>query len=74
MGGNVRNKPNQYETKLAKPLDLPGEWDVALIDIAYIHNWTKLNISYEYLILKPKSDANASDEAKFEPSAERDDK
>ena len=74
VGGNDRNKPNLYETTLAKPLDLPGEWDVALIDIAYPHNWTNLDNSYKYLILKPKSDANAPHEAKFEPSAEREDK
>ena len=31
--GNLKHKPNLYETELAKPLDLPGEWDVALINI-----------------------------------------
>ena len=36
--GNPRNKPNLYETDLAKPLDLPGKWDVALINISYPHN------------------------------------
>ena len=36
--GNLRTKPNQYETERAKPLNLPGEWDVALIDISYSHN------------------------------------
>ena len=38
VNGNPRNKPNQYETEFAKPLDLPGEWDVALINISYPHN------------------------------------
>ena len=32
---NPINKPNQYETKLSKPLNLPGEWDVAVINISY---------------------------------------
>ena len=50
--GNPRNKPNLYETELAKPLDLPGEWDVALIDISYPHNWASLDKSYPYLLLK----------------------
>ena len=36
--GNPRNKPNQYETELAKPLDLPNKWDVALINISDPHN------------------------------------
>ena len=46
--GNPRNKPNLYETELAKPLDLPGEWDVALINISYPHNWTNLHKSYPF--------------------------
>ena len=37
---NPRNKLNLYETELAKPLDLFGEWDVNLIDIFYPHNWS----------------------------------
>ena len=28
--GNQRNRPYLYETELSKPMDLPGEWDVAL--------------------------------------------
>ena len=40
--GIQRNKLNLYETELVKPLDLPGEWDVAPIDISYSHNWTIL--------------------------------
>ena len=36
--GNPRNKPYLYETELSKPMDLPGEWDVALINISYPHN------------------------------------
>ena len=52
MNGNPRNKPSQYETELAKPLDLPGEWDVALINILYPHNWTNLERSYPYYILR----------------------
>ena len=31
--GNPRNNPDLYEPELAKPLDLPGEWDLALINI-----------------------------------------
>ena len=46
--GNPRNKPNIYETELAKPLDLPGEWDVALINISYPHNWLNLEKSYPF--------------------------
>ena len=48
--GNLRNKPNQYETELAKPLDLPGEWGVALINILYPHNQTNLDKSYQFIL------------------------
>ena len=50
--GNPRNKPSLYETELAKPLDLPGEWNVALINISYPHNWTNLDKSYQYFLLR----------------------
>ena len=50
--GNPRNKPNQYETELAKPLDLPGEHYVALINILYPHNWTNFNKLYQYFLLR----------------------
>ena len=49
--GNPRNKPSLYETELAKPIDLLGEWDVVLIDISYPHNWTNLDKSYQYFLL-----------------------
>ena len=47
---NPKNKPNQYEIELAKPLDLPGEWDVAFINISNPHNSTILNMSYPYFL------------------------
>ena len=37
--GNPRNTPVQYEKTLAKSLDLSGEWEVALINLSYPHNW-----------------------------------
>ena len=48
---NKRNKPAAFETALAKPLDLPGEWEVALIDLSYPHNWTNLDKSYSLIIV-----------------------
>ena len=59
--GNPRNKPNQYETELAKPLDLSGEWDVALINISYPHNWTNLVKPYQFFIMRMRSAENADD-------------
>ena len=63
--GNPRNKPYLYDTELFKPMDLPGEWDVTLINISYSHNWENLDKSYSYFILRLKK----SDETKseFEP-------
>ena len=52
--GNPWNNPNQYETELAKPLDLNGEWDVALINISNPHNCTYLDKSYQFLLLRPQ--------------------
>ena len=46
-------------------MDLPGEWDVALINILYPYNWENLDTSYSYFILR----LNKPDETKseFEP-------
>lgn len=46
--GNVNNTPSQYETTLARPLDMPGNWEVALMDVSYPHNW--INIDKEFFI------------------------
>ena len=35
--GHPNNVTGQYETTLARPLNLPGIWEVALIDITYPH-------------------------------------
>ena len=50
--GDPTNKPNLFETELAKPLDLPGEWDVAFINILYPDNWTNLDKSQIFYIKK----------------------
>ena len=60
--GNPRNKPYLYETELSKPMDLPGEWNVALINISDPHNLENLDKSYSYFILRLQK----SDETKFE--------
>ena len=54
--GNPRNKLNLYQTVLAKPLDLLGEWDVALINITHPHNWTNLYKSYLFFLLRRQFD------------------
>ena len=67
---NPRNKPNLYETELSKPLDLPGEWDVALINISYPHNWTNLDKSYPFFLLRRQFDTEDKP-SHFVPDAEQ---
>ena len=52
---NPRNKPVQYETTLAKSLDLTGEWEVALINLSYPHNWLVFDKPIQYLIMSPST-------------------
>ena len=43
-------------------MDLPGGWDVALLNISYPHNWEKLDKSHSYFILRlSKPDETKSD-------------
>ena len=52
---NEISRPS-FETALAKPLDMPGEWEVALIDLSYPHNWTNLDKPYSLVVIdKPVS-------------------
>ena len=56
--GNPRTKLNHYETEIAKPLDLPGVWDVAVIDISDPPNWTNLVKPYQFSIMRMHSAEN----------------
>ena len=40
--GNTKNTASQYETTLAKPLNLGPGWEVALIDVTFPHTWVNL--------------------------------
>ena len=55
LKGNPRNTPVQYETTLAKSLDLSGEWEVALINLSYPHNWLVFEKPIQYLIISPST-------------------
>ena len=69
--GNLRNKPSLYETELAKPLDHSGEWDVAMINISYPHNWPNLDKSYPFFLLRRQLDTK-DEPSNFLPDAEKD--
>ena len=71
MNGNPRNKPNLYETELAKPLDLPGECDVALINISYPNNRPNLDNSYPFFLLRRQLDTE-DEPSNFVPDADKD--
>ena len=53
--GNPRNILVQYETTLAKSLDLSGEWKVALINLSYPHNRLVFDKPIQYLIMSPST-------------------
>ena len=42
---DAKNSPNSFETKLARPVDLNGDWEVALIDITFPHEWYQYSYS-----------------------------
>ena len=48
---NDKNTPGQYETTLVTLINLPGEWEVALIDNTYPHSWINLNKEYHLAVL-----------------------
>ena len=56
--GHPRNKPVKFETTQAKPLDLPGDWEVALIDLSYPHNWLDYDKPIQFLMLVPEPRLN----------------
>ena len=47
---NEKNKAGQYEITLATPLDVSGDWEVALIDTTYPHIWINLNKEYHMAV------------------------
>lgn len=47
------NKGSAYETKLSKPLEIPGKKRVSIMDISYFHKFTTINEDLHYNILLP---------------------
>ena len=37
------NRTNNWRTKLAETIRLPGKWEVALTELTYDHSWTELH-------------------------------
>ena len=58
------NKPGLYHTKLSSTLNLEGDWEAALMEIQYPHNWRNLEKDmYIGMILVPSHNDNAKIEA-----------
>lgn len=53
---NPRNQSAEFETQLAKPIELNGQWEVALMDLSYPHNWVTLKDEYYMALLTPLAD------------------
>ena len=54
------NKPANYTTTVPSPISLEGEWEVALIDIQYPHNWMNITKSVYiiFLVDTPKKETS----------------
>ena len=53
VASNPANKPNLWETQLASPLELEGDWKVAVMSLSYPHNWKNLDKPYTIALLVP---------------------
>ena len=60
------NTPAKYRTRLAMPIQLIGEWEMAIIDIQYTHNWRNIleSLKIGFIVsLGPESAALSSSES-----------
>lgn len=63
------NKPNCYKTNLPIPLELEGDWEVALMDIQFPFNWP--NFQEENIALVVRIDGDDVDEKNFKDNCLR---
>ena len=49
----ARNRLADFETELARCLELTGDWEVALIDISYPHNWCNVYTDLPFKLVWP---------------------
>jgi hypothetical protein len=54
---NERNKSAEFETALAKPIELKGSWEVGLMEMAYPHNWFNIKEDYYLGLLTMRSES-----------------
>ena len=53
IGANTKNDEAGFTTKFARPLNLPGQWRVSIMDISYPHQWTNIHHDLTYAVMMP---------------------
>lgn len=53
IGGNENNDEAAFTTKLARPLNLPGQWRASIMDISYPHLWTTIHRDLTFAVMFP---------------------
>ena len=69
IGANTKNDEAGFTTKLARPLNLPGQWRVSIMDISYPNQWTTIHHDLTYAVMVPflHSDIHFSQEFILDP-------
>ena len=50
---NTGNTKAAFTTKLARPLNLPVQWRVSIMDISYPYQWTTIHRDLTYAVMFP---------------------
>ena len=58
---NKNKSESSFTTKLARPLNLPGEWRASIMDISYPHQWTTIHQDLPYAVLMSIFESRAPD-------------
>jgi hypothetical protein len=53
---NEQNKSAEFETALAKPIELNGSWEVGLMEMSYPHTWFNIKEDYYLGLLTTRSE------------------
>ena len=59
---NTDNTETAFTTKLARPLNLPGQWRVSIMDISYPHQWTTIHRDLTYGVMFPMINCVSDDD------------
>jgi hypothetical protein len=68
MSSYPNNEPSNYTVQLAHPIELKGDWEVALVSVQYTHNWITMKepIFVRFILIeKDPSRANLKQDSDF---------